>query len=251
MRSRIRELEGKLADRDALIVEHEDVERKLKRFEEAGHTAVLTNYRRRGRQRRETERQFDVAAEAAGRLEEVAAELQAEDLPDELFVTDSAEDHEVSAIIDTLAAAVRTAADDVHTTAQRLRGVVKTQRETVTKSAWQEAVDRADNNYEMLIGMLREEGVQPNPSEYSHLVQDRQRIDTELARLDSLREERDRLVGESQAGLRRVLEARRAPSVTLATIFSPRRWLTTNLSAFKAGPTATTSESLNVPYGRS
>jgi hypothetical protein len=99
----------------------------------------------------------------------------------------------------------------VHTTAQRLRGVVKTQRETLTKSAWQEAVDRADSNYARLIGMLREEGV-TDPSEYSRLVQDRQRIDTELARLDSLREERDRLVGESQTGLRRVLEARRAVS---------------------------------------
>ena len=211
LRARIRELEGKLADRDALIVEHEDVERKLKRFEEAGHTAVLTNYRRRGRQRRETERQFEVAAQAAGRLEEVAAELQAEDLPDELFVTDSAEDRGVTAIIDTLAAAVRTAADDVHTTAQRLRGVVKTQREALTKSAWQDAVDRADTNYARLIGLLHEEGV-TDPSEYGRLVQDRQRIDADLARLDSLREERDRLVGESQAGLRRVLEARRAVS---------------------------------------
>ena len=211
LRARIRELEGRLADRDALIVEHEDVERKLKRFEEAGHTAVLTSYRRRGRQRRETERQFDVAAEAAGRLEAVAAELQSEDLPDELFVADSAEDREVTAIIDTLAAAVRMAADDVHATAQGLRGVVKTQREALTKSAWQEAVGRADTNYDRLIEMLREEGV-TDPSEYSRLVQDRQRIDTELARLDSLREERDRLVGESQTGLRRVLEARRAVS---------------------------------------
>ena len=211
LRARIRELEGKLADRDALIVEHEDVERKLKRFEEAGHTAILTSYRRRGRQRRETERQFEVAAQAAGRLEEVAAELQPEDLPDELFVTDSAEDHEVTAIIDTLAAAVRMAADDVHTTAQRLHGVVRTQREALTKSVWQEAVNQADTNYDRLIGMLHEEGV-ADPSEYSRLVQDRQRIDGELARLDSLREERDRLVGESQAGLRRVLEARRAVS---------------------------------------
>ena len=211
LRARIRELEGRLADRDALIVEHEDVERKLKRFEEAGHTAILTSYRRRDRQRKETERQFDVAVEAAGRLEEVAAELQAEDLPDGLFVTDADEDREVTAIMDTLATAVRAAAGDLHATARRLRGVVETQRQAVTRSAWQEAADRADDNYNRLIGMLREEGV-AGPSEYSRFVQDRRRIDAELARLDSLREERDRLVGESQTGLRRVLEARRAVS---------------------------------------
>ena len=211
LRARIRELEGRLADRDALIVEHEDVERKLKRFEEAGHTAVLTSYRRRGRQRKETERQFDAAVEAARRLEEVATELQPEDLPDGLFVMDSDEDRQVTAIIDTSSAAVRTAADEVHATARRLHGVVKTQREALTRSAWQEAADRADTNYARLIGMLHEEGV-ADPSEYSRFVQDRQRIDGELARLDSLRKERDRLVGESQTGLRRVLEARRAVS---------------------------------------
>ena len=211
LRARIRELEGRLADRDALIVEHEDVERKLKRFEEAGHTAILTSYRRRGRQRRETERQLDAAVEAAGRLEEVATELQPEDLPDGLFVMDSDEDREITAVMDALAAAVQAAAKDLRTAAQGLRGVVETQREALTSSAWQEAVDRADVNYARLIGMLREEGV-ADPSEYSRLVQDRQRLDSELARLDSLQKERDRLVGESQTQLRRVLEARRAVS---------------------------------------
>ena len=211
LRARIRELEGKLADRDGLVVDHEDVERKLKRFEEAGHTAVLTSYRQRGRQRRETERQFDAAVEAARRLEEVATELQPEDLPDGLFVVDSDKDREVTAAMDALAAAVRTAAEDSRTAARGLRGEVETQREALTNSAWQEAVDQADANYARLIGMLREEGV-ADPSEYSRLVQERQRLDSELARLDSLRKERDRLVGESQTQLQRVLEARRAVS---------------------------------------
>ena len=58
-RARIRELDGRLKGLDDVKVELQDVERKLKRFEEAGHTAVLTDYRRRTRQRRETERQFD------------------------------------------------------------------------------------------------------------------------------------------------------------------------------------------------
>ncbi len=210
-RARIRELDGKLADRDGLVVEHEDVERKLKRFEEAGHSAILTTYRRRSRQRRETDRQFDAAAEAAKRLEEAAAELRPEDLPDGLFVTDSDEDREVAVIMNALAAAVRTAADDLRTSTQRLREEGETQREALTRSTWQAAVDRAGNDYARLVGMLREEGV-TDPSEYGRLVQDRQRLDGELARLDSMKEERNRLIEESQTRLRRVLEARRAVS---------------------------------------
>ena len=189
----------------------QDVERKLKRFEEAGHSAILTTYRRRSLQREETDRQFNAAEAAARRLEKAAAELQLEDLPDGLFVTDSDEDPEVAVIMNALAAAVSTAADDLRTSTQRLREEGETQREALTRSTWQAAVDRAGNDYARLVGMLREEGV-TDPSEYSSLVQDRQRLNGELVHLDSMKEERNRLIEEAQTRLRRVLEARRAVS---------------------------------------
>lgn len=210
LRARIRQVDGRLADRDALVADHEDVERKLKRFEEAGHTQILKTYRRRGRQRRETERQFDAAAEAAGRLEETAANLQVEDLPDGLFV-DSAEDREATAVMDSLAAGVRGAAEDLRAAAQRLNEVVAAQRQALASSAWQASVDRAHEDYDRLVKVLREEGVD-DPGEYSRLAQDRQRLDSELADLDSLKEERDRLVAEGRTHLRRVLQTRRAVS---------------------------------------
>ena len=60
-RARIRQVDRRLERRQELIVELDDVERKLKRFEDAGHTTVLTTYRWRSRQRREADRQFDAA----------------------------------------------------------------------------------------------------------------------------------------------------------------------------------------------
>ncbi len=215
-RARIRELDGKLARRDAIVVERQDVERKLQRFEEAGHTTVLTTYRHRSRQRTEADRQSDAVVEAAERIEATAATLQSEDLPDGLFVTDSNEDREVIAILDGLATAVRTAADDLRATAQRLREVVNTQREALKSSIWQAAVDRAAGDYSRLVEMLREEGIN-DLNEYSRLVQDRQRLDGELSRLDSMRAERNRLVEASQANLQNVLEARRALSDARST----------------------------------
>ena len=53
-----------------------------------------------------------------------------------------------------------------------------------------------------LVETLREEGVS-DLNEYGHLAQDRQRLDGELADLDSLQEEKSRLDEESQALLRR------------------------------------------------
>ena len=215
-RARIRELAGKLARRDTITVERRDVERKLQRFEEAGHTAILTTYRQRSRQRTEIDRQFNTALEAAERIEATAATLQSEDLPDGLFVTSSNEDREVTTIINTLATAVRTAADGLHTTAQRLREVVDTQREALTEGTWRAAVDQAAGDYDQLVQALHKEGIS-DLNEYGRLVQERQRLDGELSRLDSMQAERDRLVEVSRANLQNVLEARRAVSDARST----------------------------------
>ena len=103
------------------------------------------------------------------------------------------------------------AAQDLRDVAQRLREVVEEQREELTKSAWQAAVGHAANEYEALIETLRKAGV-TDPSEYGRLVQDRQRLYSELTRLDSMQEERDRLVEQSRSLLENVTEARRAVS---------------------------------------
>ena len=211
VKARIRELEDKLGRRNDLVVEQRDVERKLRRFEEAGHTAILTAYRRRNRQRTEADRQFDTAETAAGRIERAAEALQPEDLPDGLFNDISEEDRQVTEIMAALAIAVRTAAQDLRQIAKRLCGSIETQREELARSRWQAAVENAASEYEALIETLRKEGV-TDPSEYGRLVQERQRLDGELVRLDSVQEERDRLVEQSRSLLESVTEARRAVS---------------------------------------
>ena len=210
-KAHIRDLEGRLTRRNDLTVEQRDVERKLKRFEEAGHTAILTAYRHRNRQRTEAGRQFDTAEAAARHIEQAAAALQPEDLPDGLFHETSKEDRQVAAIMGALATAVRDAAQALHHVAERLRGLVATQREELAGSAWQAAVEHATGGYEALIETLRKGGV-GDPSEYGRLVQERQRLVSELARLDSVQEERDRLIEQSRSLLDNVMEARRAVS---------------------------------------
>ena len=211
LRSRILELDSKLARKDQLVVELEDVERKLKRFEEAGHTAVLKSYRLRNRQSKEADRQFDVAQVFVDNIEATAEKLQPEDLPNALFDENSSEELRVIQIIETLATAVRKTAQELRDSAQRLRHAIVTQREELAKSAWQTAVQKSTDDYESLVKTLQEGGV-TDPNEYSRLAQDRQRIDSALKQLESIKQERDRLVNQSHAQLEQVLEARRAVS---------------------------------------
>ena len=59
-RARIRELNGKLRGLEApTALQLQDVERKLARFESAGHAAILTAYRHRERQRQGLDRRFE------------------------------------------------------------------------------------------------------------------------------------------------------------------------------------------------
>lgn len=205
----IRELDSKLKRQDDLTVELQDVERNLNRFEEAGHAATLTKFRRRNRQRREMDQQFETMEEAVRRIESAANDLDPEDLPNELFDEASEEDKYAVEVVAALGTAIRAAAESLRGAAQGLREVARTQRTALNRSAWQAAVETAVADYHNLIEELRVKG-ETGPNEYSNLVQDRQRLDAEVQHLKSEKEERDRLEQLSQGQLKMVVEARRA-----------------------------------------
>ena len=208
---RIRELDDKLGRQDQLKVALQDVERKLRHFEEAGYTAILTAYRQRDRQRREADRQLDTVEMAAQRIEAMAADLQPEDLPDGLVDETSREDRQFAEVMAALGAAVRSTAQDMCDVAQRLREAVETQREALMKGPWQTSVEQATGSYESLVEALLSKGVS-DLDEYGQLVQERQWLEGEIKNLESEKEERDRWVEQSQERLREVQEARRAIS---------------------------------------
>lgn len=208
--ARIRGVTTDLEGADRLAVEKEDVERKLKRFEEAGHTEVLTRYRRRQRQNREVERQLEAVARLAEQIEATASEMHPEDIPNGLF-SDDPQDHEVDTILASLAESVRGASKALGDHAQSLRRVADERREQLSGGAWRRAVDDAARDYEELIDALRAEGVS-DPSEYGRLVQKRARLDGELRRLESLETERKRLAGVARDQRRELQDKRRAVS---------------------------------------
>ena len=210
-RARIREIEGKLARRDDITVKREDVERKLKRFEESGHTSILTAYRTRSRQRREMDRHFEVTEAAADRIEEAVSALAPEDLSEGLFDSTLQEDQHAISMIRSLADGLRDARRTLRAAAQSLRGVVAKQHDALARGTWQAAVDDAERQYEKLVEALREEGV-TDPNEYGRLTSERQSLDSELEALDSLAETRDGLLAQSTKLLEWVLVTRRETS---------------------------------------
>ena len=210
LRARVRELNARLAARDGLLVEREDVARKLARFEAGRHRAVLAAYQRRRHQLQELERQFEVAEQTAGRIDVSAAELLPADVPDGTF-DDSPEDAAATSTIRAVGAGVNAARGKLEAAARDLRQLVATERQALEAGAWRAVARQAESDYAALVQDLQAEGIS-DPREYGRLSQDGQRLDGELAHLEALAERREELAMQAEQCLDRVLDCRRAIS---------------------------------------
>ena len=209
--AKARELEGRLQGRDALKVRLEDVQRKLKKFEEAHHADVLKAYQRRSRQEREVGRQFESVDEMVRLVRELAEELAAEDVPEQLFDAKNEQDKEALAVLASLHKAIESATEALKGTADDLAASVRQEREKLPGTDWQQAVSKARTDYEKLVRDLKEQGV-ADPSEYGQLVQERQRLENQWKELESLDAQRVRVLGQAKSQRGTVVAARRALS---------------------------------------
>lgn len=209
--AKARELEGRLQGRDALKVRLEDVQRKLKKFEEAHHADVLKAYQRRSRQEREIARQLESADEMVGRVRELAEELAAEDVPEQLFDKRNEQDKEGLAVLSRLHEAIESAAKALKGTAKDLETSVRQERRNLPDTGWQQAVSKARTDYEKLVRDLKEQGV-ADPSEYGQFVQERQRLEKQWNELESLDTQRSRVLEQAKSQHKTVVAARRALS---------------------------------------
>lgn len=208
-RAKQREISGKLKGRDALNLSLQDVQRKLDRFEVAHHAEVLKAYQRTSRQTREMTRQFDAAAAMANQLHQTAQDLLAEDLPDALFdpVTDAVALGVVQQLVQTIAQAKA----QLEAAAQLLTQTGTSLRAQLSQSDWQARVAQSAQAYQALKADLLTQGVS-DPSEYGRLVQERQRLENEIKRLDALQKQFEELKQQSKAQWETVWEARRRVS---------------------------------------
>ena len=208
LRANVRDLAGKAAGRDALNVQLADVRRKLDRFEQQHHAVVLKAYQLRTRQEREITRQFDAAAEFAERIDRLASELAPDDVPAGLFDEGNAADGSAIELLNRLRDQVRRAAESVRAAGKALADAVKAERDAIASTAWNAELQKTRRAYGDLIAALKSQGV-ADPSEYGKLVQDRQRLEGELAKLDSLEKQRQQVEAQAQDALAKLGAARR------------------------------------------
>lgn len=208
-RARMREMEGKLSGLESLSLALQDIKRKLERFEGSDHTVVLKNYQRTTQQNRELERQFEGAAKLVKDLENVAATLQPGDLQAGLF--DANDDGPALASIQALNAVIGKVKQDIEASAAELAMFGKTLKTDLESSPWFTRIAIAREAYHQLKESLQQQGVN-DPSEYGRLVQEAQRLETELRNLNTLKAQHTELRNTAMAQLEQIQVVRRAIS---------------------------------------
>lgn len=211
LRANLRDLAGKVAGREALGVQLADVRRKLDRFEQAHHAEVLKAYQLRTRQETEITRQFDAATELAKRIDTLAGELTPDDIPAGLFDEKSAADRSATEILNRLRDQVRRVAESVRAAGKSLADAITGESAALPSTSWNAELQKTRQAYGELITALRSQGV-ADPSEYGKLVQERQRLEGELAKLDSLDNQRQQVAAQADGLLKNLVAARRALS---------------------------------------
>jgi DNA repair exonuclease SbcCD ATPase subunit len=208
LRNRIRELEGKLQARDRIVGQLDDVRRKLARFEEAEHAKVLKAYQSRRRQAKELHQQAEDAKGFAGRIQTLANEIAASDVPESIFDPDKPLDAEALDAINRIRTAITVASAALQKTGTDLLASAQTEVATLEWGEWQGDVESTKQAYDKLVAGLQTQGVQ-DPSEYGRLVQDRQRLEGEVKALDSVVATLATVRGEAEAALSELLTLRR------------------------------------------
>ncbi len=208
-RARVRALDTEISkDIDTLVVSLEDAERQLEDYEKAGHARILKEYRQRRRQQAELERHFETTEQAAQRIARTASDLLPEDLRAGLFDDAVAEDREALDVVRALDEAVRSASAKLRNEADRLRRAVDRQGSVLEESVWRGAMDDARSEYSSFVDSVQE-GVE-DPGKYGRLVQERTRLRAKQRRLESKKEERDRLIDVADQQFGELLSARRS-----------------------------------------
>lgn len=197
LRARAREIETGLADVPRLQGELDDVKRKLKVFEDAGHSDVLKAYQRRRRQQRAVEVWDESWAEAGSRLRRSAEDLVPEPLDESEFDAASGPDRQLLETARETRSALNRIRERLEGLADRVDEVLANWRGAREESAWLRSVQEAETGYAELQQRLVEEEA-GDPTAYGELVQRRQTIERRLGDLEARGEQVEDL--RKQAG---------------------------------------------------
>ncbi|WP_028962597.1 TrlF family AAA-like ATPase [Sulfobacillus thermosulfidooxidans] len=223
-RARLRELEGKLADRDEVERRLQEVVKKLDAFAQAQHTNVLKTHERAQNQQREIEHLLEQMRGLPGQIEKVTHDFNLENWPSGVF--DDVNDADVLKWHKKADDFVRQARETLEQATRTLAECLQLLEQDPLLTDWRKRTKKAHEDFEALQQALAIQGVN-HPQVFEQLVQERQDLEEQLKRLDQIKAERDKLEEAIAEQRQKVMEARK--TMTSARVEFVKKTLDGNL----------------------
>jgi energy-coupling factor transporter ATP-binding protein EcfA2 len=208
-RTRLRELEGKLADRDEVERKLREVGRKLDAFAQAQHTDVLKAHERAEKQSQEVEHLLEQMHGLPERIETVTHDLTLENWSSGVF--DDTNDADVLEWREKANDAVRQARQTLDQAIHALAERVRLLEQDPQLADWRKRTKKTRDDFDALQQALAKQGVN-DPQVFEQLVQERRSLEEQLKRLDQIKAERDTLEKAIATQWQKVMKAREAIS---------------------------------------
>jgi ABC-type lipoprotein export system ATPase subunit/predicted metal-dependent phosphoesterase TrpH len=188
LRERGRELLRQLAGEQQIRAKLGDVENDLKQYEEKGHGEVLKQYQKRSQQKNglPDDQIFD---DLSSVIRELASNAGLSDFPAHLFDEQDETTAEIRAIHEQTTQELKKVSETLGKLADSV-DALKTEREkNIASSKWHQAVQASIAAYDGLIKEYEEKKSQLSISLYGEWVQQRNQLQQQLKKLDSVRKE--------------------------------------------------------------
>lgn len=209
-RAKLRELEGKLANKPEVERKLQDTERKLATFSQTDHAAVLRTFAQAQHQRREVEGLLSQLGDGATAIERLAEQLMLDDWPEHYFGT---QDADLLAWRQAANQSIEQARANLHQQAMALRVVIANLAADERLEAWRSRAQTAEQAHQQLQQQMADQGVS-DPQAFARLTQERQHLDAQRKALEQMQADHTDVLKQLAAQHQLITQRRQA--ITLA-----------------------------------
>lgn len=185
---RKRELVRQLAEESQIHVKLQDVENDLRQYEDKGHGDVLKNYQKRSQQINSIP-EDQIFDDLSAAIRELASTAELADFPTHLFDDLDETTGEIRSIHDQTAQELKTIGEALEKLAESVDVLKDKRNKSLLSSAWYHVTEASIDAYDGLIKEYEEKKSPLSISLYGEWVQQRNQLQLQLKKLDSLRKE--------------------------------------------------------------
>lgn len=208
LRERQRELSRQLSEEAQTRAKLQDINNDLREYEEKGHGEILRQYQKRSRQRNSllSDEIFD---RLFANIRELAENSELPDFPIHLFDNEDEAGAEMSSIHEQTSQNLRKVSTSLLELAKTVNQIRDWKNEQIESSQWAESEKSSAEAYDALVKAYEEKKSPLSISFYGDWVQQRNQLQNQLHRLESVRKETETSQREIKEILKKLMELRR------------------------------------------